>query len=1454
MLKRAMLLLLVMLTVPNFAMAYNYWSISATSSPVVAGAISAPVDAAKFVTTGTTTNVISSTVTSADFTVNSPAGYALSYVMIDGVKTSPVGGVYTVNKGSKINHTLSAVYATQKYTITTSKTGTGIIDATVLVASGSTKVINMTAGTGYQIGSVTKADGSAIDATFTGNEFSRAYTFANVVADKTIKANFTAVPVVTAKIATSAQSVAVGGSLIIDGSTSIASVTPTYTWSVTPAGATVTQTGATTTFNATAAGTYTVKLTLSAAGATSTEATVLISASSSAALLNQLCTSCHNAKDAQIVANYGLSSHATTTYEVVSCQSCHTNGTDGMNTSNSATDGRTDACSTCHAGNYGIYDTVAAAYKTPHGGGVPAYMGSTGGANDNVAKAGWPAAQTSYLTRGAICTDCHGHNNTINKGFAEGGHGKVSTDPLNAFNHYDWSKQTNNGTRQNGNCDRCHTAAGFMKLLGATSDPAYSRLNAGLTAFASYTSKNITKYQANNVLICVGCHTTTEGGLRTGATPAGNGGPLSGGYFALFSSANTLVAADKTKIQVAFPGYKNSSICIPCHSGRSTDQVFIAVIDYAKAANKNYTTIQTGYYQHAANMGQTFIGKGGYDFTGKLVAIGTSGHAGLNMGANDTQGPCVTCHYSKTDAGHSLEVVPSAATCVATLCHPTVPNVEEAKANFDAGVAALDTLIRSKFAPLQTKVQGVALEEERANVRFGRFGKAAGVAATDATAKAAYGAWYNWQLLSVWDSAAYAHNPRYARQILNDTLGFLQTGVVKTSYGGVDVQAAIAAAQAVTVAPITATQAAAANGFVTAPGCAACHADKVTAFTTTGGYHFTVKKYSCANCHSEQHQTATPSCKCHGDSSLVGGLTPVLDSYNAPTANCAKCHSTVDVHSMAAADLTKGCVDCHDVAIKTHNGKVNDNDGVRAIVPEFTTKRSHHITGGAPTNAQCSVCHLEGKAVAGSIVVDEAYHMKDNKIYLRNVDNAAGKFIWDGADHTAMDNFCFSCHDSDGAADTTTLQALLPAATARNPFADTLTNSYDQTIRAGVVDVKTAFTTTNASHHAVSGQKYKYRFSTQANADAWHARPENAAKPAPLASQIAEGNLALDGTTVIEFGDEPMPADYLAGTHEAEATLYEAGKFVSTYTPLGATEFVADNSTLHCGDCHTVGQWKPNTSTNADGSTVTVAIGAHGSNNDYLLRNALGTDALHTPRTLVCFNCHKTTFPAGNVTNYSQVTGYATAHAVSAFHGQCVADSALQTGVANRLAKSERVDKQATWATVDGGAATNLDSGNITGISCTNCHNSGLRNGFGGIHGGDNTYTDGLGRTQKSHRFLPGMGNYRYAPPGGWDNKDLSDPTLVTKAASGVGAGKGMGGCYTNSTLAGTDPNPGYGACNHHGTSTALSYKGAVPVDVTNGTQRASYGGGNTASPTAVEPVVREATGGTSLVTRPLKY
>ena len=614
------------------------------------------------------------------------------------------------------------------------------------------------------------------------------------------------------------------------------------------------------------------------------------------------CTNCHGSS--LVVANFNKSSHSTTVYGngPLVCTDCHS----PHNSATAYGAGTTGGCQTCHtAGSpYGIYDANMIP-KAPHGGGVTAPTAGAATTGDSI---------TQYLTQGAICSDCHGHNNSINAGFAEGGHGKVSSDPLNAWTHYNWAGRTNNGTRQNGNCDRCHTAVGFIKLLGQ--DPEM-QTRLALNANAP-----------NNVLICIGCHKTAEGELRTDATPPGNPTPLTGGYFALFSSSAANITAGNTKIQIAFPGYKNSSICIPCHSGRSTDKVFIETIAKSLAVSKNYTTISTSYYQHAANMAQTFIGTGGYDFTGKLALVGASAHNTVKMNVADTQGPCVGCHFStltKTDisnATHTFEVNANSSTCSTASCHNnSAPDVATAKANFDAGVAALDILIRSKFDSLRTN-PAKPLETERINVRFGRFGKTPGEPADATTATKAYGAWYNWQILATYDKAAYTHNPTYAHQLLIDTGNYLLNP--SGTFGQPNFSAYISANAGGTIDVTTANSALA---FINGNNCASCHTD--TKFTVasnnwSNSSHKTGGVY-CVNCHNPMTTVptygagTTGGCQtCHTAGSAYGiyssNLKISAKHYNANVGGS----TAANIASYVASDSATNCNDCHG-----HNNVIN---------------------------------------------------------------------------------------------------------------------------------------------------------------------------------------------------------------------------------------------------------------------------------------------------------------------------------------------------------------------------------------------------------------------------------------------------------------------------------------------------------------------------------------------------
>ena len=566
----------------------------------------------------------------------------------------------------------------------------------------------------------------------------------------------------------------------------------------------------------------------------------------------------------------------------------------------------------------------------------------------------------------------------------------------------------------------------------------------------------------------------------------------------------------------------------------------------------------------------------------------------------------------------------------------------------------------------------------------------------------------------------------------------------------------------------------------------------------------------CAGCHGPSHNDLSPTTsgrcyQCHGTY-----LKPDHATYTGGQQNtCGNCHIA---HNFKLA--VAGCIGCHSVPQNAGAGYVNDNNGVRSITNEFS-KWSHHVTGVTLNNAHCAACHLEGTIdqATGDVVVDPAVHTSGNKTHLR--DTSAGTdadFAWDPANpnFTGMDNFCMSCHDADGAVSPMSVQIqayinnngiAAPGKTAGplNPFGDTISNRYDKMQRPRVTNAKDQFATTNNSHHAVRGQRYSGRTRL------------GSVRPISSPSTFANNSSAL-----------------LQGRR---STIYDAGNFNALYVPLGtnpttvATTGLGDDSTLHCGDCHTVGQYKVGSSVNAAGQPTPDAIGAHGSNNEYLLRNTLGTDQRHTqaaylvgnatgtvlnPTTgvaipagvvlqtnpngafLVCFNCHAFR-KYGSAWNGTGVNGphageydangrcNGTGNTIP-FNGYTTGKATDGTQFSSRFTLAPTVvNGQPSYP---GEQAP--DFGNAFGIQCLNCHNSGVGNAYGGIHGSANNtgavngtvtggaFVDGMGNTNKVERFLPGLNNAMYVPgtlggvTGGTTAGPITNSNVYTYTTGGI--------------------------------------------------------------------------------------
>lgn len=308
-------------------------------------------------------------------------------------------------------------------------------------------------------------------------------------------------------------------SVTLDGrSSTTKSGSIAYTWSLASGPATgcsfSAATARQTSVTFTQAGTYVVSLVVNDGPVASAPATVSFTVNPLQVSKAGRCVNCHNQT---LVSAYDASPHVSGNGPV--CTDCHgDHGTTGITLGATYA---TSKCQTCHtdqkavfeqsshfAGTYGIAEGIGGpngdgcvACHNPHATTASFFVMSTatqikksagceschapGSAYgvynaDGTGKAphfpntatSWDAAATAYyVVNGNSCADCHGHNNTINAGWAEGGHGDITAGPWKGDSgHTDWGAQGSNGVSyqsspQATNCIRCHSAKGFATFV-----------------------------------------------------------------------------------------------------------------------------------------------------------------------------------------------------------------------------------------------------------------------------------------------------------------------------------------------------------------------------------------------------------------------------------------------------------------------------------------------------------------------------------------------------------------------------------------------------------------------------------------------------------------------------------------------------------------------------------------------------------------------------------------------------------------------------------------------------------------------------------------------------------------------------------------------------------------------------------------------------------------------------
>jgi hypothetical protein len=491
---------------------------------------------------------------------------------------------------------------------------------------------------------------------------------------------------------------------------------------------------------------------------------------------------------------------------------------------------------------------------------------------------------------------------------------------------------------------------------------------------------------------------------------------------------------------------------------------------------------------------------------------------------------------------------------------------------------------------------------------------------------------------------------------------------------------------------------------------------------------------------------------------------------------CEVCHTQTDYHlndgTGTAHNAGRTCTTCHKHLqnFKGEGDCVGCHDKLVGSAPDIFrqvtgaggdfSQSSRHVfnsTGSDPTSWDCIVCHAEGDTTSSGETISTTTEHNDagKTIAMRNVDNVSnpgtlGTHFWrwpkpsdtpTDADHTNMDNFCMSCHDSDasrsgeganlggasGIAVNSTSQGMTTSPTLAermSPFSivdnmdqdgydagsvtpDALTaNDWkDQTScessgdgftwtgskciipRTSVIDVYGQFDpgsggsgagyNGNPSQHAVRAARYSIKHGSDALCDI--TQTSNKCKAAGTCVSDCSGT--WDSTYSICIG--PQGDKATCENYSAKAvwtsTGWGATAWVSTTLKDGTVQdVVRETATLHCADCHTV-------DTNA-----------HGGANIYML-TAATIDG-------VCWTCHSSS-TYGNLT-----------------------------------AATSRFDHKRDANVWDAGTGSKLDS-NTSGAFCLNCHGGAEYDGYGAIHGiaaGSDQRLSDNGKTQERYRFIGG--------------------------------------------------------------------------------------------------------------------
>ena len=597
------------------------------------------------------------------------------------------------------------------------------------------------------------------------------------------------------------------------------------------------------------------------------------------------CTTCHNPS---IVTAYSGSPHPS---HSVTCSSCHTNGVHN-------TDFNATACDGCHrdsSGNVALHPiaigtTACISCHDPHATtGSAANM--TAAHYNNFTGAGYPA---SYVTSRSSCSDCHYYdpsNLTIRQQWYTTGHAATKAP---AWTAYDF--KTKSG------CVQCHTTTGFI---------AYStgRVTAAWGAASDKTKE---------LLTCIGCHSDITTGAVRGVTPIKP--------FADDSYLNRNLGT--------------SNVCMDCHSGTNNGKSI-----QVKVGSADFTQLPF-VAPHYMAAGGTLHGQAGYHFPGRTYSFYSSNtHRSIGIANNNgtgTGGPCVACHMSATDQHHYQAVTADPSGTISAITSPLCANCHKtylSALQLDADRVSFENAL----VVLQAMLAKKQITYSASYPYFSTTNWGAGQAGANTM-----GAAFNYVLL-VNEPGAFAHNSQYAKQLVLDSIDFLDDGSFNDS----------AASTAATLAGSGAITQAVADSFVAYKG-----------------------KNLCTSCHGGTSSSTSPMASAAHPAHLSLAYGP--GSYlGSDLSSCETCHLySANTHANGTVDLISGtgsaCQGCHAGAAPTWSagvrlGCTSCHAATPAVLPNGVAapyKGSFASAGHGqyPASNQCTSCHDAGSShISGTL-------------------------------------------------------------------------------------------------------------------------------------------------------------------------------------------------------------------------------------------------------------------------------------------------------------------------------------------------------------------------------------------------------------------------------------------------------------------------------------------------------